>query len=49
MIRVFWFNGGVWHEDVPESEALNRVHCYTSMGYLTWWRRLDEAPPPRVA
>lgn len=45
MIRVFWFNGGVWHEDVPESEAMNRVYCYTTMGYLCWWRRLNETAP----
>lgn len=49
MVRIFWFNGGVWHEDVPESEALNRVHCYTAMGYLCWWQHLNEAPPPQAA
>ena len=45
MVRIFWFNGGVWHEDVPESEALSRVHCYTSMGYMVWGRHLETTPP----
>jgi hypothetical protein len=48
MVRVFWWNNGVWQEEVPESEAMNRVKCYTEMGYLVWWQRL-ETPPPEAA
>lgn len=49
MIRVFWWNGGAWHEDVPEREAMKRVQCYTRSGFLCWWKRLDETPPPKAA
>lgn len=49
MIRVYWWNSGTWHEDVPEEKAMERVRCYTRLGYLCWWRRLDEQPPPDPA
>jgi hypothetical protein len=41
MIRVFWWNGGAWHEDVPEAVALERIGLLKRMGYMTWWRRLE--------
>jgi len=40
MIRIWWWNGGAWHEDVPEADAMARVLAYKQLGYLTWWRRL---------
>lgn len=48
MIRVFWWNGGAWSEDVPEPEAMNRIKYLTSMGYLCWWKRLDDKTPPPI-
>ena len=36
MIRVFWFNGGVWHEDLPYPAATLLARRLTSSGYMVW-------------
>jgi hypothetical protein len=38
MIRVFWFNGGVWHEDVPLEAAALLVSRLSGSGYMVWQR-----------
>jgi hypothetical protein len=38
MIRVFWFNGGVWHEDLPPGPAAILAQRLAGSGYMVWQR-----------
>lgn len=42
MIRVFWFNGGVWHEDLPSHAATLLARHLASFGYMVWQRPIAE-------
>jgi hypothetical protein len=42
MIRVFWFNGGVWHEDLPPQAAALLARQLASSGYMVWQRPIAE-------
>lgn len=42
MIRVFWFNGGVWHQDLPAKAAALLVQRLAQSGYMVWQRPVAE-------
>jgi hypothetical protein len=44
MVRVFWFNGGVWHEDLPPKAAALLAQRLVGSGYMVWQRLLTPAP-----
>jgi hypothetical protein len=40
MIRVFWFNGGTFHEDVPDDQSRELIRHLRRTGFVVWAQRL---------
>jgi hypothetical protein len=43
MIRVFWFNGGTFHEDVPGDQARGLISHLRRTGFVVWYQQLTSS------